>query len=109
MINLKLYLLHARNFYNVSSVANDTFFSQGVFIYICTCISPNKHNCKRKFIRFLKNGMKQSFLTGKGMQMATEQGVLWKMESLAHEQNLVLYFVIYYVYVPVKIVHIQLK
>lgn len=53
--------------------------------------------------------MKQSFLTGKGMQMATEQGVLWKMESLAHEQNLVLYFVIYYVYVPVKIVHINFK
>lgn len=34
MINLKLYLLHARNFYNVSSVANDTFFSQGVFICV---------------------------------------------------------------------------
>lgn len=58
-----------------------------VCLYICTCISPNKHNCKRKFKRFLKNGMNQMFLTGKGMQMATEQGVLCKMESLAHEQN----------------------
>lgn len=28
------------------------------------------------------------FLTGKGIQMATEQGVLCKMESLAHEQKL---------------------
>lgn len=55
-------------------------------------------------------------LTGKGMQMATELGVLCKMVhvSLAHEQKLlnniwILYFVIYYVYVLVKIVHIQLK
>lgn len=64
--------------------------SAKVCLYICTCISPNKHNCKRKFKRFLKNGMNQMFLTGKGMQMATELGVLCKMVhvSLAHEQKL---------------------
>lgn len=64
--------------------------SAKVCLYICTCISPNKHNCKRKFKRFLKNGMNQMFLTGKGMQMATELGVLCKMVhvSLAHEQHL---------------------
>lgn len=64
--------------------------SAKVCLYMCTCISPNKHNCKRKFKRFLKNGMNQMFLTGKGMQMATELGVLCKMVhvSLAHEQKL---------------------